>query len=429
MSVTVMLFKRNIALDTLILVVVLIIVNIIRRQFNSNSLEIKRFLGYDSDLLLNFTQLANKYGYSSEEHTVVTEDGYLLKVFRIKNKKCEARVKQPPLLLMHGVLQSSDAWFDASPGTGLAYLLADECFDAWVGNQRGNYYARRHLTLNPDKDSSFWDFSVDQIGYYDVPATIDYVLSNMRVKKLNYIGYSQGAGTFFVMCSERPEYCKKTSLLIGLSPATRLKHTKSKPFRSILNILSTCEGLLAQLKINELFAKESFLQVLVEFICQIRLFSEPLCENFLYGFVDSSHPGSITHETLSMLYSHIAGGTSLRNMARYGQSLNADDFQKYDFGETVNVVKYGSKKPPGYNLSSVSLPVVIIYGANDHLVDTKDISWLVDKLPNVIGLEEVADPLWNHLDTMFSQHINKTIWPTVNRYLKRFSETYMKTKS
>ncbi|XP_050671331.1 lipase 1-like [Leptidea sinapis] len=330
---------------------------------------------------------------------------------------------------MHGLLQSSDAWFDASPGTGLAYLLADECFDVWVGNQRGNYYARRHLTLNPDKDSAFWDFSIDQIGYYDIPATIDYVLSNTGVKKLNYIGFSQGAGTFLVMCSERPEYSKKSNVLISISPATRVKNTKSKSFRSLLNILSTYEGLLAQLKINELFAKESFLQVLFEFICQIRLFSEPLCENFLCGILDSSHPGSITHKTLAMVYSHLPAGTSLRNMARYGQSLNAEDFQKYDFGETVNVVKYGSKKPPGYNLSSISLPVVIIYGANDHLVDTKDISWLVDKLPNVIGLEEVADPLWNHFDSVGSQHFNKMIWPTVNRYLERFSDTYMKTKS
>ena len=42
-----------------------------------------------------------------------------------------------------------------------AYVLADNGYDVWLGNYRGNRYSRRHLTLNPDSlfNRDFWQFS------------------------------------------------------------------------------------------------------------------------------------------------------------------------------------------------------------------------------------------------------------------------------
>ena len=41
------------------------------------------------------------------------------------------------------------------------FVLADNGYDVWLGNYRGNRYSRRHLTLNPDSlwNSDFWQFS------------------------------------------------------------------------------------------------------------------------------------------------------------------------------------------------------------------------------------------------------------------------------
>jgi len=39
----------------------------------------------------------------------------------------------------------------------LAYLLADQGYDVWLGNFRGNTYSRAHISLSPS-NLTFWDF-------------------------------------------------------------------------------------------------------------------------------------------------------------------------------------------------------------------------------------------------------------------------------
>lgn len=51
-------------------------------------------------------QLCEYYGYKSEEFTVTTTDGYILTVFR-----CYGTItKKQPVLLIHGMMDSSDTW-------------------------------------------------------------------------------------------------------------------------------------------------------------------------------------------------------------------------------------------------------------------------------------------------------------------------------
>ncbi|XP_053618552.1 lipase 1-like [Plodia interpunctella] len=370
------------------------------------------------DSKLNFTELANKYGYISEEYKFPTDDGYILTIFRMRRKACE--LKMPPVILMHGLLLTADSFVDAGPGSGLAYLLADDCQDVWVGNCRGSYYSRAHEHLNPDKDQEFWNYSVDEIGYYDIPATVDFVLGKTGLRKLNYIGFSQGAATIFVMCSERPGYCDKLNAFIGLAPAARHTNSKSIAFRVISTKLWKLEGVLTKSGVYEVFGKE-YREFFTEFC------NNDDATNFcltLLWILDSSHPNSILDTTVKTLVGHFPSGTSVKSMARCGQSVATENFQKFDYG-VDNIKVYGSENPPKYNLSASTMPVMLIYGQNDGLVDPVDVEWLVSKLPNVVDVSLVPDPKWTHLDNVYSSNIAGSMFPKIREYLLRYNTEYM----
>lgn len=77
----------------------------------------------------------------------------------------------------------------------LAFLLAEWGYDVWMNNTRGNRYSRHHVTLDPDDDKDkeqFWDYSFEDMARYDQPALFNFVQGRTGVKKVTYIGHSQG---------------------------------------------------------------------------------------------------------------------------------------------------------------------------------------------------------------------------------------------
>lgn len=95
-------------------------------------------------------------------------------------------------------------------GGSLAYLLANNSYDVWLGNARGNIFSQDHETLNKTSHD-FWKFSFHEIGVYDVAAMIDFALNKLNKTKLSYIGYSQGTAVLFVLLSIKPEFNSKIS--------------------------------------------------------------------------------------------------------------------------------------------------------------------------------------------------------------------------
>lgn len=107
------------------------------------------------------------------------------------------------MFLQHGILDSAATFVNNGPGLAPAYLLADKCYDVWLGNTRGSKYSRSHRTLNPDKDKEFWEFSFVEMGRYDITAAVDYVLGQTKAEKLTYMGHSQGTTQMFLSLTEK----------------------------------------------------------------------------------------------------------------------------------------------------------------------------------------------------------------------------------
>ena len=94
-------------------------------------------------------------------------------------------------MYQHGLLDSA-AGICCDGLDSMAFFFADQGFDVWMNNSRGNRHSRFHRYHDPDHDAEFWDFSFQELGKYDQPAVIDYILKTTGVPNLTYIGHSQG---------------------------------------------------------------------------------------------------------------------------------------------------------------------------------------------------------------------------------------------
>ena len=110
-------------------------------------------------------------GFQCEEHTVVTEDGYILGIFRVINPYVKPTARLKPVLIWHGFFGTSDIWVVYHPGylnqtghysenngslinncvdrltTNLPFTLAACGYDVWLGNTRSNRYSPRHISI------------------------------------------------------------------------------------------------------------------------------------------------------------------------------------------------------------------------------------------------------------------------------------------
>lgn len=62
------------------------------------------------------------------------------------------------------------------------------------------------------------------MGFYDIPALIDFVLNSTGEDALFFVGHSLGTTVYFIMTSDRPEYNEKIRLSIMLAPVIYNSH-------------------------------------------------------------------------------------------------------------------------------------------------------------------------------------------------------------
>ncbi|XP_039745463.1 lipase 3-like [Pararge aegeria] len=377
---------------------------------------IKRPLGYIEDTYLNFTQLATKYGYPSEQHSVITEDGYVLTVFRILPKCSPA--KGFPVILGHGIYDSSDTWIFTGPDTGLGYILSNNCYDAWAVNFRGNTYSRKHLRLDPEKDSAFWEFSFDENGNYDLPALIDYILNVTEKSSVYYVGHSQGSTDFFVMGSLRPDYNEKVRLSIQLAPVAWMKNIKS-PIPKILSRRSKeIRSALEFAGYNEIFAKHQLTHLVPELLCQIA--PNAVCGTVL-ALTTGYKLGSITSLNLAIGIGHLLVGVSVKTLTHFAQLVDSGQFRRYDEGKAGNTRKYGSTLPPKYDVSLITSPVVLISAKNDWLSTPEDLFILTSRLPNLVENYVVPEPTWSHNNHVWGVNATELVFEKILSFFQKFN--------
>ncbi|KAL6417535.1 hypothetical protein ACFW04_012680 [Cataglyphis niger] len=311
-----------------------------------------------NSILMSFSpEIITKAGYPAEAHVVMTEDGYLLTLHRIPGGNDSL-----PVLLQHGILGSSADWVILGKGKALAYLLADQGYDVWLGNFRGNTYSKAHISLSPS-NSTFWDFSFNELGIYDLPAMITFITKKRSQPLHTYIGHSMGTTTFYVMSSERPEITGMVKLMISLAPTAFINHMRS-PIRYLIPFWKMFQAL------------------------------QPVILN------------------------HDPAGTSAKTLTHYTQIIKSGKFCQYDYGHEKNQLIYNLTEPPNYNLENIMVPVALVYSKNDWLISTEDVKKLYHLLPNVVDMYEVPWSSFNHIDFLWANDAPKLVYERILKIMR-----------
>lgn len=369
-----------------------------RRKFKTTHNDIS-----DNNVIrLNSPQLLAKYSYSSERHSVTTRDGYIVNLFRIPRKG-------PPVLLIHGIGDSSDSWLVLGPTESMAYLLANAGFDVWLYNARGNKYSKAHTRNITTKQ--YWNFSYEEMGSQDLPATIDYILHTTSRTKLSYVGFSQGTTIFFVMCSMRPEYNTKINHAILLAPVAWVNNLQY-PFIDVLaNNLEQLSSLAERLGLYELFANNEELNTFHSIVCNDSSPVKVLCDTEYYISYGLRDTRSLSAGKLPVIASHIPAGSSTKTFMHFIQGYASKRFQRYNYYESgKNELMYGSSRPPEYNVSLVSAPVSMFVSESDWYSSVIDVENLRRKLPNIINLVVFNKSLeFTHLEFVYGARVRTLI--------------------
>ncbi|CAL4123766.1 unnamed protein product, partial [Meganyctiphanes norvegica] len=367
-------------------------------------------------------EIISSSGYPVEIYFITTEDGYILQLHRIpaghvNTWSGKSSVPRPVVYLHHCLLCSSSDWVMNEPGKALAYMLADAGYDVWMGNSRGNTYSRNHTKLSPES-KEFWEFSWYEMGVYDLPASIDYVLEKTNAQKLDYIGYSMGTTAFFTMMSERPEYSKKVHFMVGLGPVAYI-HNMKGPFAALAPFVASIEAMMDMLGQYELFPSMPLLDHLFETVCDNKAFTAVLCHEILF-FLTGANYKELNQEHLPVILANTPAGTSVRTITHFLQEARSGHFQRYDHGAHTNLKIYGQNYPPKIDLKKVTTPLALFWANNDYLATPEDVSRLEAELSNVLMSHKVEDPNFTHLDFVWAMNADKLLYRHVLKALKKY---------
>lgn len=163
-------------------------------------------------------------GYNAQIHKITTIDGYILELHRIpfSPENEHTKSKRQVILFVHGIFSSSDCFLLNGVQNSLAFQAANEGYDVWLLNLRGNRYSSNHVNLSM-LSMEFWSFTFHEMAIFDLPAAIDYIIKTSGQQTIHYVGHSMASHIYLALLSEKPEYNSVIEtghlLTAGINPA------------------------------------------------------------------------------------------------------------------------------------------------------------------------------------------------------------------
>ncbi|KAL7913455.1 Alpha/Beta hydrolase protein [Trichoderma velutinum] len=369
----------------------------------------------------DFVELCQLWGYEAEEHIVQTKDGYLLGLHRLQWRRGEEgqrvncgrnSAKKRVAYLHHGLLMNSEVWVCLTDQQRcLPFELVERGFDVWFGNNRGNKYSKKSIHSSPTS-VEFWDFSIDEFAFHDIPNSIEYILETTGQESLSYIGFSQGTAQAFAALAIHPKLNQQVNVFIALAPAMAPAGLSNGVVDSLVKASPSVLYLM--------FGRRSILSSAT--MWETLLYPPLFCRlidmglSFLFGW----RAKNIATSQKLAAYPHLYSFTSTKSVVHWFQIIRNKCFQMYDDDvyqpmSLASSSKYS--KVAKYPTRNIKTPVVLVYGGSDSLVDIKS---MLKELPRQTVATEI--PHYEHLDFLWARDVDSQVFQHVFDALNSFTD-------
>jgi lysosomal acid lipase/cholesteryl ester hydrolase len=288
--------------------------------------------------------------------------------------------------------------------------LLDKAEWQQFGNNRGNKYSKKCIHHSPTS-IPFWNFSMDEFAFHDIPESINYVLATTSASSLSYIGFSQGTAQAFATLAIHPKLNEKLDVFIALAPAM----SPAGLSNGVVDALVKASPQVLFL----LFGRRSILSsaTMWQSILYPPIFVKAIDMglSFLFGW----QAKNISTSQKLAAYPHLYSFTSTKSVVHWFQIIRTKSFQMYDDDvqpplSIGSVSKY--TKVAKFPTRNIKTPIVLVYGGSDSLVD---IGVMLKELPSHTIAIEI--PHYEHLDFLWARDVDTLVFPHVLDALGSFS--------
>ncbi|XP_060097262.1 lipase member M-like [Heteronotia binoei] len=363
--------------------------------------------------LMTIPETIQSWGYPSEQYDVKTDDGYFLQLNRIPYGLHSPGKKgnNPVVLLVHGFVADSKTWILNLPSNSLGFVLADAGYDVWMLNFRGTTWSRRHQNLSIEQEE-FWDFSFHEMGIYDIPAVMKFILKKTEQDSLYYISHSQGCAAGLVAFSLMPELAQKIKLLMFFSPVYMLVGTSGP---SELGLLLPDEFLWI------IFGKKEFCLISRKVkrvnteLCSFEIIDK-YCVHIL-SIIIGWNEKNLNTSRIDVYAGLFPEYTSIKTVVHLGQIAKSGEFKYFDYGNKNKAV-YNRTIPPFYNIEDMTVPTAVWSAGRDKVINTKAVKLLLPRITHLTFYKNMPD--WNHADYFLGLDATKYLYPDIFSLMEHY---------
>ena len=273
------------------------------------------------------------------------------------------------------------------------FQTAKAGYDVWFGNNRGNCYSNKTAEGFHKTRAEYYDYSFYELGKYDAPTQIDFVLEKTGQKKLSYVGHSMGTSQMFSALSEGHSHLKdKLHNFVALCPIINLGWSQDEVIVYAAENYNYLNKTMAKLHIVDIPNPGHLSADFVEAVCALlpcKVFGNVARNLFGKGSPYDRNERVVVEDQRN------ASVSSLKQLLHYAQSKRDQDFAQYDYGKEVNQIKYGQDMPPQIDITNIKdVHIALFVGTNDTWSVVEGAQWALERLPEDTDYFLFQD--WDH---------------------------------